>query len=196
VVVRCYIVPETGDGTTQALGRRPAYIREAIGSDDYRTLPYRASSTPSHLVAVDVTAGQHTTINGSANVISTPSADLSTTIANNTVRNTVRNALEARDIPAHWVNTGATYRSVLRGVACIILLAQRLSRVGQLLPNGITMDSTLGDLTQGQRDALEAAVVSLGWDPSGATGSTTLRAFVRGVSAQHLDDIFVGAEIL
>ncbi len=192
MVVRCYIVPQAGTGTL-ADPWRPAYVREAIGSDNYMSLPYRAATTASFLVAVDVVNGQHTTIAAGNGTLAVP-ADLAITIANNTVRNTVRSALEGYDIPAHWVATGATYRSVLRGVACIMLLAQRLRRNnGQLLPQGITLDSTIADLTQNQRNTLEAACVSLGWSTEGVPGATTLRAFIRGVSQQHPHIVRVGA---
>jgi hypothetical protein len=208
VVVRCYIVPQAGTGTSQADAFRPAHLIEAFG---FSTLPeampalhaagaaalnWHGGLQDCYLLRVDVTGAQHTAIANGSGTLAAP-ADLSTTIANNAVRNTVRTALEDRGIPAHWVDTGATYRSVLRGVACIMLLAQRLRRGnGRILPQGITLESTIGDLTLAQRNALGAACESLGWDTSAVTLATTIRAFIRGVSQQHPRIIHLGATTL
>lgn len=92
-------------------------------------------------------------------VLDAPIADARTT--------TLRDELEARGIAAHWLGRGDTYRSLVKRVAAMAILAQRLEcDCGQNLPsfmarNGVDLESKWDDAPAAFRDRMIAARVSL-----------------------------------
>jgi hypothetical protein len=98
------------------------------------------------LVAATVDAAQQAYLDGLPDVLVIP-LDLETTVTAGN-RNAIRNALRNRNIPSSWVNTGDTYRVVLREIAGYFQFMQRLTAITQLNPltAGITLDTQYQEL--------------------------------------------------
>jgi hypothetical protein len=101
----------------------------------------------------------------------------------------VEAALEARNIPAHWVSTSLTYRQVLRGVAGIFQFAKIYYRQHnlRLFRNGVNLDTRVNQIPQAERDRLSATAEAAGLDTSGITGTTTVRQILRLLGEQWLE---------
>lgn len=195
MVTRIYIVPaETiPAGQRFAGGRRPAYVRDLDPIPTYRCMDY--GMEPVFLLACDVDATQHATLAAQSPITVVP-ADLSTVVGANAAA--VEAAIESWSIPANWVTSGMTYRQVLKGVATLLQFAQRLHGMFgvRAFPPGITLNTTVAQLTQAQRDKLAAVSDSFGWDRSGVTGATTMRQLLRGAAQQWSGPVFFGPEVL
>lgn len=188
MVVRAYLVPRIGSGASPATAFRPAYIPAGTR---YWCMLY--GQEPVYLVAADVTAAQHAAIAANSPVTVIPE-NLSQQVTNPTLTS-VQSALSSWDIPGSWVTVGMTYRAVLRGVAAIFQIAQRLSgKFGdRMLQPGVTLPTTLGQLTQQQRTRLQAVVDSFGFNSAGITNSTTVGQFLRAIASQWAGTIRLGA---
>lgn len=184
MAIRFYLVPKIGDGLLITTAFRPKYfgVGEAFAATMTHALDYGLE--PVFLVRADVTNPQHNTIVANADVVGSP-ANLELTV--NASLTTVQTRLSAKGIPAGWITSGMTYRAVLRWTARLFLLAQRLhgQTNGRPLPSGITLNSTIGDLTVAQRNALQTAAVSLGaTDFSAITLATTLHDALKSIGDQ------------
>ena len=193
---RVYIVPAeaiaSGPG---AGGRTPAYLgrNNAGATSGYRCMDYGLE--PVFLCVAEVSAAQHAAIAANAPITVVP-ADLSGNVGGQ--RANVEAALESWNIPGTWVTSGMSYREVLRGVATIFQVAQRLHGLYgvRAFPPGITLGTTMAELTQAQRNALAAVNDSFGWDRSQVTGATTLRQWLRGAAQQWQGAVLLGGEAL
>ena len=157
--------------------RGPKYLKwrfASAGMDvPWSMMDYGLQDTA--LVCADVTAGQHTTLSGNADVVSVP-----TNIDGNVTAgalSAVRASLESLWIPGNWVTTSHTYRQVLRVVAGLFQFAQRHHALhGEMLMQGaVNFNLTLGDLSAARRDRINATATSFGYDTSGFTLASTLR---------------------
>lgn len=138
------------------------------------------------VLAADTTDAQHTVLSGQSDVIAVPALD--STIPNAQARNRVRNYLEAGNIPGTWVNTGMTYRQVLRTVLNVFRFFSRyVSKGGRISAAGYSLDTTWGELPQAAQDRLRATADEFGLDYSGVTANTTLRQILKGMADQFGD---------
>lgn len=139
---------------------------------------------PTFLVGADVDATQASSIAANGDVTAIP-ASLDAQIGANL--GAVQTALDALRIPSDWVTSGMTYRTLVGLVIKIFKVLQRLHGRWQttIFESGITLSTTLAELTQGQRDHLQDVADSFGIDSSAATGTTTIRQVLR-VLAQQL----------
>ena len=180
MAIRFYIVPAIGDGLTPATVIRPRYIhgQGLVG----RWMPFGLDG--SYLCGVDVTPAQHNTISSQPDVLTIPQ-NLDATISG-VALNAVKAGLESVKVPAEWVTTAMTYRQVLGFVGRVCLFLQRFRGMHRrkLHEAGITLDTTLGELTVAQRDAIRAVAEDFGLDYSGATLATTIRQMFRAVATQ------------
>lgn len=172
---RFYLLPKTGDGLSRATGFQPKYL-EAAGIPVLMSMSY--GREPVYLVLVDVTAGQHTALSGNADVVALP-LNLDTTVGGQLA--TVQNALETLKIPGQWVTAQTTYRQVVNMVERIFRLWQKLDGLYgmSVFASGATLNTTLGQLTQTQRDRLKFTAGAFGVDTSGASANTTLRQAIK-----------------
>ena len=190
VSVRFYFVPKIGDGLTRETAFRPKYVDPGelgIGLDiqgAWSGMDYGPESV--FLLAIDVTTEQHNALSAQTDVLAVPALD-------NTVSAvalpTVQAKLEAMNIPSEWVDTGITYRRVLRTVVKIIQFAQRYYGMfhganDRLFGSGVTLDTQWNQLSPGARARVRAAADSLGLDYSGVTNTMTLRQILRLVGDQ------------
>jgi hypothetical protein len=170
VTVRFYIVPREGAGTAKD-DYRPKYVRDMgveFDSWDY-------GLEPTFLVAAEVTTPQHTSLASNIDVVAIPQ-NLDATISA-TALPIVQSNLEALHIPAGWVTTSHTYRDVLRIVGKLFQFMQRFDGIHARIffESGITLDTRINQLTQAQRDALNAAAASMGLNTSSITGPMLIR---------------------
>ena len=96
----------------------------------------------------------------------------------------VRNQIEAMSLPAQWVQTGMTYRTVLRVLVGMAQLMQRMRGLGQPVRLPGNLDRTIGSLSLAIRQALATAADQLGIDRTEITSSTTLREALRNAGQQ------------
>jgi hypothetical protein len=185
MATRIYLVPKVGSGASQDDALRPKYV---VNADLSPTIAGRLDwlhygLEPVFLVAANVTAGEHAALVAHGDVVSVP-ASLDVTVGANLAA--VKTALETLGVPCQWVVTGTTYRAIVRVVTQLMLLAQRLEGAHQvrLLPAGITLDSTVGDLSATQRQRMADTITSLGGTFDGVTLATTMRAAVKGLADQ------------
>jgi hypothetical protein len=149
---------------------------------------------PTALLAASMTAGQVSTLAGLSDVTMIP-VNLDNTLSGNLA--TVQAALESLHIPADALTAGTTYRQVVRGIIAIFAVAQRFHgrHNGQLFPAGITLSTTLGDLSQVVRNELKASAEELGYDYSGLTLTSSLRDVLKKLATQQAPGELLGLAI-
>jgi hypothetical protein len=184
--IRVYLVPKIGTGArTDAY--RPKYLADwgqthpVDGQIEAVMMDYGVEAT--YLVLAVVTPAQHTEIVSNIDVtaVPTPYTDNVSAVALTKVQQSLESAL----IPGNWITTSNTWADVVRSTVKSILVMQRFAGMfGQLFTSGVTLDTTVGQLTAAQRQNLRAAAQSMGIDTSGATGSTTVRTAILIFSAQ------------
>ena len=88
----------------------------------------------------------------------------------------VQARLEGLNIPADWVESTFTYRSILRVVVIIFQLAQRYSGLGfgRILEN-ITLETRWNQLSDSVKDKFRQLANDLSLDASGITNTTKVR---------------------
>jgi hypothetical protein len=181
--LRFYVMPVIGTGTSFTDAIRPAYVGDGqLSSHSWAAMDY--GNEPTMLVMGDVTPSEQTAIAAHADVIAAP-ADLTALVGSNLV--TVQTALESVNIPADWVTSGMTFRAVLRWVSSLFQILQRFNGLqgGRFFPVGITLNSTVGDLSAGQRQKVQAVADSLGLNTAGITLTTTIRAALKILADQQ-----------
>lgn len=147
---------------------------------------------PVFLVVADVTDAQHAALVANADLASVPAnLDASIGAAGLTA---ARNALEGFGIPGQWLMAGTTWREAVRHCARLFQFAQRLHGLYgvRVYQSGITLGTTVGSLTAGQRNALLDVAQSFGWDTSGVTGAMTLRQALKVMANQWSGPILIG----
>lgn len=140
------------------------------------------------LVAMDsVSPADDASLTGNSDVFKLPD-NLDTTMGSTGVRNTVRNRLEAVNMPGTWVQTSTPFRDVVRliGALCQFGLRYTGEFGGRWFGGAISLDSTLADLTPTTRQQLSAAADSFGFDSSGFTLANTLRSVTLSVAQQYV----------
>lgn len=190
MAVRCYLVPKAGAGTF--VDRfRPKYFRE-LGITNRRSMDYGLENL--FLVAVDVTAQQHTDLTANGDVIAFPQ-NLDAQVGANLT--TVQNLLEGVGLPGLVVETQHTYRQIVFGVVGMMRLAQVFRAINGIswFNGGVTLATTMSELTQQQRDRLRAVAERFGIDYSGVTGGSTMRQVLWGLARKLPTDCLLGETV-
>ncbi len=175
---RIHLMPMTGTGSSRLDPRVPKYVSE-FGAFQWQLVDY--GSQDACLAAVDADATTHSTLSAHADVLTVP-ANLDANPGSGAVT-TTQNALEGLSIPAGWVSTSLTWRTITRVVIGMFLLNQRYWVVaGNALGNGrqsifddVNLSSTVSQIPAQKLNLLTEAANSLGLDSSTITGSTTIR---------------------
>lgn len=189
MAVRFFLMPLVVIGTR----RGPKYLRMPDSATGvvapYGLIDYSAL-TDTCIVAADVTNAEFTTITANADVTGVP-LNIDNTIGAGNIA-AVRQALEDLRIPGNWAATGNTYREVLRFVCGLFQFARRhYGMHGQrIIPDNIELDQTWSELPNGWQDNLRATADSFGFDYSQVTGSTTIRAILKGLADQWKSTVF------
>jgi len=174
MAVRFYLVPKIGTGA--ALDPfRPKYV-DTLGASRMECLDY--GDEPHFLVAADVSAAQHASLSGNADVAAFPQ-NLDLAVGANLAL--VQSELEDRMLPGSWVIATHTYRHVLFGCWAVMTIAGHLyaRSLARIFQSGITLNTMMADLTPTQRNHLEDVALALRLDYAGVTGSTTVRQALR-----------------
>ncbi len=98
--------------------------------------------------------------------------------------------LEAINLPAQWLTTSLTWQSMLRIVLGIFSFMQRFSALNgntSLFPTGISLNTTINQLSASVRQNLSLAAQDLGLSTASITGTTTLRAALKDLGTQLQD---------
>jgi len=131
------------------------------------------------VVCADVTTANHTSLIAHSDVLAIPvNIDSTLTVS---ARNSARNFCETYNIPGGWINTGMTYRYVLRIITAFFLYLQR---VYGILGHSINFPSGWMDLQYQQipadiQAAMLQAAVEQGFDTSGLQPTTTIRIILK-----------------
>lgn len=149
--------------------RRAKYFR-ALGITRTEINDYGNESTC--LLAADVAPAQHSGMIANADVSAFPT-DLDLTVGGNLA--TVQAALESKNLPADDVTVNTPYRIMLRWIIAIF----SITTTDPLFGGGVTLDTTLGQLTATQRAELKASAESAGYSTSGLTLASTIREALR-----------------
>lgn len=178
---RIYFMPVIGTGASRADGRRPKYDDTDLLGITWSMMDF--GNEPFCIVAADVTPSQHTTLAAHADVLSPP-ADLDQQIGLQLT--TVQNALETANMPANWVQSTHTYRTVVRAAAAFCQFMQRLQAfyTGKIFTGGVTLSTTFGSLPAGVRTVLIATANDLNFNTSSLSGSSTLRQIIKAMGDQ------------
>lgn len=181
--VRFYIMPIEVVNETK---RGPAYLKWRFNPDGVDA-PWSMKDfgfQDTCIVAADVTAAQHQTLVANSDVVAAP-ANIDNIIDTVAKRDNVRDKLEDLNVPAGWVQTGMSYREVLRPVTHLFMFAQRYHALTgrKMVEPGYNLNTRISDLPLEVRQGLQQAADDLGYDTSGIAGSWLYR---RGL--KHLGD--------
>lgn len=181
---RLYIVPIVGTGT-KSDPRAPKYLLDgtltagvAFSAVDYGIEPWV-------VLGADLSGADDTALTGKADVMALP-FDLTPTLTAGQVT-TVQNKLEAINVPAGWVSTSLTWTQVVRVVLGMFSFMQRFTAIQSnvsIFGSGVTLETTIGALSQNTRDNLSLAATSLGLSTSAITGTTTIRQALKILADQ------------
>jgi len=134
------------------------------------------------IVCANILDADHTSLVANADVLAPP-VNIDTTMTAGAV-STAKTFLEGFDIPAGWINTSDTYRSVLRTITAFFLYMQRVTGVlghGFVLPSGWT-NLQINQVPVDIRNAMAQAATSFEYDYSWVTGTTTVRLVLKGMA--------------
>jgi hypothetical protein len=141
------------------------------------------------LVCADLDASQISLLQAEPDVTMVP-ANIDNQLGGNLA--TVQAALESLHIPADMLTASVPYRVVLRGIVAMFDVAQRFQTRhaispglgGRLFPAGVTLETTLGDLSFSVRSELKSAAEDLKFDYSNLTLLSKLRDVLKQVATQ------------
>lgn len=176
MTTRYYLVPLIDDDGLRA----PKYIIDlgvTWGAMDYGIID-------TALVAADVSDAQHTGLIANADVVAIP-LNIDNTISLAALP-LVSAQLENLKIPGNWVNTGHTYRQVLRMVGGLFQFAQRHRALSGkiIIPENINLGQSWGDLGQQTRLELQMTADSFNYNTTGVTAATTIRTILKALADQ------------
>jgi hypothetical protein len=137
------------------------------------------------LLAAYVTPAQHTILAAQTDVLAIP-VPLDSNVSGAALSR-VQSVLESMNIPGSWVTTSFTYRQVIGTVGKVIAIAQRyngLFGTQKLFESGITLDTQWNQLSQAQKNRLQAVADDLRLDTSGITNQMTLGQILKAIADQ------------
>jgi len=148
------------------------------------------------VLCADIAAADHTALAANADVLAIP-VNIDTTL-NTSARNTARTYLESVNIPAGWVNTGDTYRSVLRSVLGIFFYLQRVTALRGVALDWVEVPLSLQwqQIPASWQSAMTQAATEMGYATSGVTNTTTLRTILKYMADQWTKPIEFGIATL
>jgi hypothetical protein len=177
-----YIVPNVVITTTPRLKRGPKY---AYGSG-FTCEAKHWGLNDAWLVAADVPDAVDAQVSAQSDVIRIPD-NLNNTLTGGAVT-TAQNALEAKDIPAQWITSGMSYRTLLRIMIGFFIFVNRYHFIDQrntaLVDATNNLDLQFNQLPARIQTALIQTADSLGLDRSQVTATSTLREIFRQIGVQ------------
>ena len=134
------------------------------------------------VLCADIAAADHTTLEANADVLSIPT-NIDSTL-NTTARNAARTFCVTYNLPGTWINTGMTYRTVLRTVCGFFFFFQRVTGILGHDINLTTgwLDLQVQNIPADIRQAMADAATQKGYDYSMVTGTTTMRVILKAMA--------------
>jgi hypothetical protein len=180
-----YVMPYVAD---QSGRRYPKYFRTLFPTLSCSV--FRYGNEAWCLVGIlDVPPATDTALLANADVFELP-ANLDQTMGSVGVRNTVRNRLEAVNIPGTWIQTITTYREVVRFIGACCQFAQRFQGImgdsTAWFAGGVTLDSPFSSLSANARQGMLDTAASFGFDSSGFTAAALMRTIVKSAGDQYV----------
>lgn len=187
MTVRFYVLPIETNGDT----RGPKYLDWRFDPDPpgidclWSMKDYGLINAA--LVAADVSAAQHASLSGYADVAAAP-----VNLDNNVTAGAlpiVVNVLEALRIPAGWVTTAYTYREILRMIGGLFMFAQRHHGIHneQLVDNVGQLDLEWNQIPLARRQRVVETADSLGYDYSAVQATWKIRRILKHLGDQWAD---------
>lgn len=177
-----YIDPIETNGTT----RSAKYLKSRSGTGTieaaYSLMPF--GNEPWGLLAADLTSQQDTDLMANADVSSIPLTFDSNLTAGQVTA--VVNKLETINVPAGWVNTGITWRQLLRTVMGLFQFSQRFAGITgkEIFQAGVNLSLQFNQLSAANRQALIDTANTFGYDTSSLSGTSTLRQILKTMADQ------------
>lgn len=150
------------------------------------------------VVAADLTTTQANQAGGQSDVFMLP-ANLDNTLSATAV-NTAQTFLEAQNIPADWIDTGDTYRHVIKIITGMFLFLQALTQ-GQGMPNpfenGANLGITFGALSVQWQNAIVTAAIDSGIAQPGQEppANWTMRQILKWMADRWQDKPIIFGEL-
>lgn len=197
MAVAFFVVPLVGAGTMAD----PIRAKYTAAPEVVRDGMIRFSRQDEAIAMIEATPAYLSSVaNETDTILICVRADLDTVLTAQQ-RTGTQNQLEARGIPAQWVNAGDTWRNVIRGVCGIFLFSQRVEgRTGHgirwhLQQGNIALSDAWSELPQGAKNLLLETAQSFGWSNPGFTNQSTLREILWWMSSQFENtEIIIGGE--
>lgn len=192
MAIRFYIIPEIGTGL-DGDDRRPKYVGpEATPHIDWNGMQYANEAI--YLVRANVSAAEHTSISGQADVLSAPE-NLQDTVGGALAN--LQSKLEAVNIPANWVTSGMTYATVIRWIAKLFWVLCRFQGMhfGTFFESE-DLDTLVSAIPAQKRSNLNLAAQSLGLNTGDIQGTDTLRVALKKLTDQVTTDMLIGGQTL
>src|SRR5262245_48648332 len=172
-----FLTPRIGDGLTPQTAFRPKYCNTGdlgAGNDLVGWSAWNITHTDFFVVRVTLSAAQRTALQGMSDTRVVP-ANLDSTIGGALAN--VQNVLEAINLPADWLTSGHTWREFLQGLSKLVRFRQRFWGLAsdKLFEAGVTLSTTLNQLTAAQRQKFADVAASFGVTSADVTPSMTIR---------------------
>ena len=176
-----YLMPITGAGTR--VDARTAKYNSTLAPFGWTMLDY--GHEPVALVYSPTDAATDATLTAFADVVRIPdNLDALLTVGQVTA---VQNWLEARNLPALWLDTTFTIRAALRIILGAFQFMQRFTGIHggtRIFGGAVTLSSTFASLPAGARQDLLDTANSFGYDTSSLSGASTLRQILKVMADQ------------
>lgn len=183
MATRLYLIPAIGTGTDKD-ARRPKYFTDGTVTviGELNVMDYGAE--PWFIVSADLSPAHEATVIAQPDASAVP-ADMNTFLTAGQVT-AVQNRLELMNIPTLWVNTSLTWIEVVRIVLGMFVFMQRFTAIhgGPVFLGGVTLNTTVSQLSVGVRNELTTAATSLGLAIDGITLASTIRAVLKVLADQ------------
>jgi len=189
------VVPVVRGGVEVANSQTAEYFGTPTAGVEAAYMSFGSEGTM--LVCADTDAATHATFAALPRVIQLPE-DLDQNLTAGQVT-AVSNYLEARNIPAHWIDTSRTFREVLRGVAGIFQFAQLYTAMHSLtlFRGGVTLNTQLNQIPLVERNRLTQTALAANLSTAGITLSSTLRQVLNIFGQQWLNrPVYLGRGVI
>jgi hypothetical protein len=199
MAVELFLLPMEGAGTAED----PIRAKYVIDPQIIRQGTIRLSRVDHAVVMIEATQAYLDFVRSQADAISLATAQTIDSTINGGQRNTVRNWLENRGIPALWIQIGETRRQVIRGLIGMFLISQRLEgKFGEGFRQratryGITLATQWSNLPTAAQDELLDVAREFGIENPGLTATSPLRDVLKvlGDGMQNRRFMLCGIEV-
>lgn len=178
MTIRVYLMPVIEAERGNATRRIPKYLSLVDGT---KSTFIRYGQEDVGLFIDNSSDAASAAISANSDVRTFP-VDLDTVVTNGP-RTQIVNALEALNVPAHWVANGQTFRVVFRRLAGVFQLLQNVQGRGLRFLQA-SLDSPISGLPANVRQAMQDGAAALNLSTTGITGATTLRVALASIGAQ------------